>query len=190
MFASLSLVMAACTGSDEKSSKKPDKQSTSTTTTERPTDETTTTLDNGSFSTAIDGANTAIEKAGTDPCKLMDALDSAPPTPVNSTQSRQLVETYVKLLNAVAGALPPTSENVEVLKNAADDVMRVAEKLKFSSDLMSSDEFGKVMASEKVNSAMSEFTALTEECKPPTTEGTVPGAPNGGAAPDASTPAG
>ncbi len=174
--ATFALLAGACGSDGDSGAKKSDKSTTSTTEAkkdggESETEATTTTVSDEDFTAQIEQVNSAISEAGTEPCKLMNALSSAPPTPANSDQSKKLAETYSTLLRAVANALPESSAaNVKALNDAAGTVKSIAESQKFAPELFQSTEFGSVMSSQEVTSALSEFTGMTTGCSPTTEE--------------------
>jgi hypothetical protein len=180
LVASFALLAGACGSDGDSNAKKSDKNTTSTTENKKgdePSDQTsttaltTTTVDDATFKTELSKVNSDIDKAGTDPCALVEALDANPPTPGNSSQSEQLVGTYSKLLRAVASALPASStDNIKALNGAADEVAKVAETKKFAPDVFTSPEFGAVMSSQSVTAALGEFSGIAQKCKPPTTD--------------------
>ncbi|HTO00439.1 MAG TPA: hypothetical protein VL068_07170 [Microthrixaceae bacterium] len=183
--ASLALFAGACSSDGDAESKKSNK----TTTTEAKTkdgkddkspdsspESSLPKLSNEEFSKQLAIVNKGVTDAGTNPCELVAALNTTPPLPTNPTQAEELLGTYTLLLQSVAKALPASSTaNVKALNEGADELAKVGKAQEFSPDLFTSTEFGAVMSSEPVTSALAEFTELSSKCAPADgTETTTP----------------
>ncbi|MCB1256158.1 MAG: hypothetical protein KDB26_03585 [Microthrixaceae bacterium] len=127
-------------------------------------DETTTTVTDDEFASAMQEIRSGIKAAGSDECKLVEAVSSNPPTPANPAQTKEFVLTYVALLNAIGDQLGADTENGKAVKEAATQFQKAGEDNDYADGLLESEEISKLMTGEKVNAAMMAFSTSSQKC--------------------------
>lgn len=169
MIVTLALFAGACSSNDKEASpKKSDK--TETTKAEGDSSTTSTTskpLSEKEYANQLDEVSKAVAAAGTDTCKLVEALNANPPEPQTKDQVKKMVDTYGQLLNAVAGALPPTSiDSIKALQEAAASLAQKAKEADYSADFFSGEAFNSTMTGNGMTAAFSEFQTAAQKCAP------------------------
>lgn len=122
------------------------------------------TVDDGEFKTQMEKIRSGIESAGSDECKLLEAVSTNPPQPANPTQTKEFVQTYVALLNAIGDKLGADTDNGKATKEAAQQFQKIAEDKKYDTGLLETEEISKLMTSEKVSAALLEFSSVSQKC--------------------------
>lgn len=166
----------ACSSKKEESKKDDNKKSeqadgkkndTTNSTDEAPT----STVTNEQFTKEMKNLRSAIEGAGTDECKLVEALAVNPPMPANSDQVKEMIGAYVHMLNAVANIVGADTDNGKIIKESAAQMEKIAKDNGYKADLFESEEMAKILSDEKMSNAMMEFSSRASKCVGSTTGG-------------------
>lgn len=126
--------------------------------------ETTTTLGDADFAKAINQIKADVKASGTDECALLNAIKQGPPMPGNTDQTKQFIEVYVQLLNAISGVIGPETENGKILNETATKLGKAAAEKAYSVDLLDDKSIAAIMSSEELNKALSDFSQRTIKC--------------------------
>ena len=165
---------AACSGDKKDDAKKSDKteQSGNSKDSSESTEASTppSTVSDDEFNSAFGDIRKSIEAAGTDPCKLIEAFRTTPPTPANETQVKEVLDTYETLLGQMAQVIGEDTDGGKALKAASGQMRDAAETAGFKPEFLQGEEFGKVMSSEAVSNALAAFQTKAASCITASTE--------------------
>jgi hypothetical protein len=173
----LALLGAACGGDDGEDAEE--------TTTTAPTETTLATLSDEEFDEEVDEMLLdPVEAAGTDICAVFDAASGPGPSAMPSTENqvRKIVDSFVVVLEALAGTEPVDEEQAAVLLETAQDLRATAEEQGYSMELLEDPEFAQLQSSPEFLEAAQAYTDRYEQECQPAAEGD--GAAGDGAADD------
>lgn len=136
-------------------------------------DVTTTTVSDAEFEAKLEKLSTAIDGAGDDLCKLIDAqMAETPPMPTNPKQVEVTVNLYAQLLKAMGGAIKAdNAEAAATMEKAATTLVDEAKAADYSVDSLSNST---ALSSEEFTKSQQAFSEAAQKCMPETSE--VPGA--------------
>ena len=159
----LILTGAAC-GNDSKGSDKTNSEQSSDKKDDSSEEAPTSTVSDSEFSSTMTQIRSEIEAAGSDECALSKAVQTTPPDPANSAQTREFVDTYVMLLRALTITLGADSDHGKALTKAADTLEKTAKDTNYKEDVFENKAISEAMTSSAVTAALSEFGAIASKC--------------------------
>lgn len=165
--ASLAATGVACSSDSKSESKKKDGGSSEQVKGDDNKGDTSTppsTITDSEYADQMSQVASEVNAAGDDECKLLEAVQVNPPQPANEAQTKEFATVYVKLLNSIAGILGTDSANGKAVAQAAKDFESAVSAKKYSPEFFSSEELAKLMSSDAMTKAMSEFSDLSSKC--------------------------
>lgn len=126
-------------------------------------DTTQETVSDDEFASQMADLSANIKAAGTDVCKLMEALQVNPPQPANATQVKEFVGVWTQLLDSIGATLGGDDE--KVVKKAAADFKAVLESKDYDPAIFDDDEaISSALDSAEMNAAMERFSEMSAKC--------------------------